>query len=250
MAGGAWTRGRGDLVLARPRISYASVAGSCSSELGGGAAVRVGRAAVRLPGGGCRRLSADPEQARRDSARALRRRPAPELLLRVTVKPGQNIIRLNPTNLFPQRPGTSPVSTPSSSTPTARFLAWTSSHLHHAVWVVNGNPQFAAGEEKTIIQMPKGFGWRSVPPTTGAQRHDPRPRRKARQPWTRVENRLRAGHVARADSIRRVWTRWMDVSGPSPRVGVSSPIYPVFNALRGMGQGGRYTFPDQATGTA
>ena len=38
------------------------------------------------------------------------------------------------------------------------------------------------------------------------------------------------------------------MSGPSPRVGVSSPIYPVFNALRRMGQDGRYTFPDQATG--
>ena len=40
----------------------------------------------------------------------------------------------------------------------------------------------------------------------------------------------------------------MDVSGPSPRVGISSPIYPVFDALRRMGQDGRYTFPDQATG--
>ena len=51
-----------------------------------------------------------------------------------------------------------------------------------------------------------------------------------------------------AASIHRVRTRWMDVSGPSPRVGISSPIYPVFNALRRMGHGGRYTFPDQATG--
>ena len=42
--------------------------------------------------------------------------------------------------------------------------------------------------------------------------------------------------------------RWMDVSGPTPRVGTSSPIYPVFDALRGMGDTGRYTFPDQATG--
>jgi plastocyanin len=40
----------------------------------------------------------------------------------------------------------------------------------------------------------------------------------------------------------------MDVSGPSPRVGISSPIYPVFNALRWMGTYCRYTFPDQATG--
>ena len=31
-------------------------------------------------------------------------------------------------------------------------------HLHHGVWVVNGYPTFAAGEEKTIAQLPPGFG--------------------------------------------------------------------------------------------
>ena len=34
-------------------------------------------------------------------------------------------------------------------------------HLHHAVWAVNGAPQFAVGEEKTVQQLPQGFGWRS-----------------------------------------------------------------------------------------
>ena len=48
--------------------------------------------------------------------------------------------------------------------------------------------------------------------------------------------------------IRPVETQWMDVSGPGGGVGISSPIYPVFNALRRMGHNGRYTFPDQATG--
>ena len=38
-------------------------------------------------------------------------------------------------------------------------------HLHHAVWIVNGSPQFAAGEEKSIVQMPQGFGWRNDPST-------------------------------------------------------------------------------------
>jgi len=49
--------------------------------------------------------------------------------------------------------------------------------------------------------------------------------------------------------LKTVHTQWMDVSGPQPRVGVSSPIYPVFNALRSMGKNGRYTFPDQAKGS-
>ncbi len=48
--------------------------------------------------------------------------------------------------------------------------------------------------------------------------------------------------------MKAVHTQWMDVSGPSPRVGISSPIYPVFNALRKYGRNGRYTFPDQAKG--
>jgi plastocyanin len=38
------------------------------------------------------------------------------------------------------------------------------------------------------------------------------------------------------------------VAGPTPRVGISSPIYPVFNALRRFGTNGRYTFPDQSKG--
>src|SRR5215218_4790487 len=36
-------------------------------------------------------------------------------------------------------------------------------HLHHAVWLVNGYPTFAAGEEKSIAQQPRGFGWRYTP---------------------------------------------------------------------------------------
>jgi len=31
----------------------------------------------------------------------------------------------------------------------------------HAVWIVNNSPQFAVGEEKTIQQLPQGFGWAS-----------------------------------------------------------------------------------------
>ncbi|HEY6691513.1 MAG TPA: hypothetical protein VI006_01605, partial [Solirubrobacteraceae bacterium] len=33
-------------------------------------------------------------------------------------------------------------------------------HLHHGVWLVNGAPTYAAGEEKTNIQAPPGYGWR------------------------------------------------------------------------------------------
>lgn len=58
----------------------------------------------------------------------------------VTVKPGQNIIRLNPTNLFPQRPGYITRFDPeliyaNGNVPRVDVL-----HLHHAVWLVNGGP--------------------------------------------------------------------------------------------------------------
>src|SRR5918995_6031114 len=33
-------------------------------------------------------------------------------------------------------------------------------HLHHGVWLKNLRPLFAAGEEKTTVAAPPGFGWR------------------------------------------------------------------------------------------
>src|SRR5829696_7970606 len=85
----------------------------------------------------------------------------------ITISPGQNIIRLRPaidsgTELWPQQDGYITRFDPEfvyadGSVPRVDVL-----HLHHAVWAVNGaNPQFAAGEEKTIQQLPAGFGWRT-----------------------------------------------------------------------------------------
>ncbi len=176
---------------------------------------------------------------------------------RVTVQPGQNIIRLNGTNLFPNVPGYITRFDPELVYPNGTVPRVDVVHLHHAVWVVNGGPQFAAGEEKTIIQAPRGFGWRSAPSDNwllNDMLHD-----LVGSPQT-LYIAWRIDFVPDSavdctppiapgkDCIRRVRTRWMDVAGPSPRVGVSSPIYPVYDALRRMGQGGRYTFPDQATG--
>ena len=31
-------------------------------------------------------------------------------------------------------------------------------HLHHGVWLMKGAPTFAAGEEKTTLQLPRGYG--------------------------------------------------------------------------------------------
>ena len=87
----------------------------------------------------------------------------------ITIKPGQNVIRLRPAidgngqKLWPQVPGYVTRFDPEfiyadGTVPRVDVL-----HLHHAVWLVNDGPQFAVGEEKTIQQLPKGFGWPSDP---------------------------------------------------------------------------------------
>jgi plastocyanin len=167
----------------------------------------------------------------------------------MTVKPGQNIIRLRGTNLFPQQPGYITRFDPELVYTNGKVPRVDVLHLHHAVWVVNGRPQFAVGEEKTIVQAPRGFGWRSRPSDRwllNDMLHDLVG--QAAQVYIVWRIDFVPDTAPAAANIRPVHTQWMDVSGPSPRVGVSSPIYPVFNSLRRFGKDGKYTFPNQAKG--
>jgi plastocyanin len=166
----------------------------------------------------------------------------------VTVRPGQNDIRLNATSLFPTEPGYITRFDPELVYTDGTVPRVDVVHLHHAVWIVNGSPQFAAGEEKTITQLPQGFGWRSLPTDhwfLNDMLHD----LVGRQADVYIVWRIDFVPDTSPDaaSMKTVTTRWMDASGPSPRVGVSSPIYPVFNALKGWGSHGKYKFPDQAS---
>jgi plastocyanin len=162
----------------------------------------------------------------------------------VTIKPGQNIIRFN---------GDGPPSVPDVPGYITRFdpdLVYADGtvppvdvlHLHHAVWLVNGNPQFAAGEEKTIAQQPWGFGWRSRPTDNWIMNdmlHELIDRPATVYVVWRID--FVPDTAPGAVWIKPVTTRWMDVAGIRP--------YPVFNALRKDGHDGRYTFPDDATGS-
>jgi plastocyanin len=167
----------------------------------------------------------------------------------VSVQPGQNIIRFNSTSLFPSEPGYITRFDPEliysdGTVPRVDVL-----HLHHAVWIVNGSPQFATGEEKTIVQTPEGFGWRSTPGDSwflNDMIHDLTPTGANVYIVWRLD--FVPDTSPAAATMKTVHTKWMDVSGPSPSVGISSPIYPVFDALRSDGNGKRYTFPDQAKG--
>jgi plastocyanin len=164
----------------------------------------------------------------------------------ITITPGQNVIRLHQAvdslghKLWPQVPGFITRFDPEfiyadGTVPRVDVL-----HLHHAVWAVNGNPQFAVGEEKTIQQLPQGFGWRSLPGDTwylNDMLHD-----LVAQP-AQVYVVWRIDFVPDtspdAASIRTVHTKWLDVAG-------NPSFYPVFDALRRDGHNGTYTFPDQA----
>lgn len=166
----------------------------------------------------------------------------------VTVKPGQNIIRLNSTNLFPQVPGYITRFDPELVYADGTVPKVDVVHLHHAVWLVNGGPEFATGEEKTILQMPQGFGWRSVPSDHWALNdmlHDLVGRESVVYIVWRID--FLPDTALGDQTMHTVRTQWMDVSGPNQRVGISSPIYPVFNSLKGYGANGKYTFPDQAS---
>ena len=79
----------------------------------------------------------------------------------IKINPGQNDIAIEPNRSSARRAtGGSPPSRPNliradGSVPPVDVI-----HLHHAVWLVNDHPTWAAGEEKTRVNMPAGFGWR------------------------------------------------------------------------------------------
>jgi hypothetical protein len=126
-------------------------------------------------------------------------------------------------------------------------------HLHHAVWTSNGRagrgngpgfggfyPFMAAGEEKTITQMPPGFGYAVGRDDVWALNYMIH---NLTSTATRVYLTYDIDFIPAtspaARSIRPVYPVWNDVE--------SGHIYPVFDVKRGSGRSGRYTFPDQAS---
>jgi len=122
-------------------------------------------------------------------------------------------------------------------------------HLHHGTWVnLSGQsatanvPElfFAAGEEKTIVQLPDGYGY----PYRSTDRwllnhmiHNLTP--VPTEVYMTYELDFIPASSPAAKRIRPVRPIWMDV--------MNGQIYPVFNVKKGAGHGGRYTFPDDAS---
>jgi plastocyanin len=114
-------------------------------------------------------------------------------------------------------------------------------HLHHGVWIVNGAPTFAAGEEKTTAQAPAGYGWRYRTSDSWVMNHmihnlTPNPT----DVYITYDLQFVPDTSPEAAGMKAVDTMWLDVTGP-PKP------YPVFDVHRGAGgRDGRYTYPRES----
>ena len=155
----------------------------------------------------------------------------------VDIKPGQNTISFEGNNAFPKVPGyitrfrPDLVRVSDGSIPRVDVL-----HLHHAVWLINGHPQFAAGEEKTIADLPPGYGWRHTPQDRWLMNHMihnlyPEPDRV----YITYTIDFVPDTSPVAKKMKTVRTQWMDVEGIKP--------YPVFDVNKGTGRRGKFTYP-------
>jgi hypothetical protein len=76
----------------------------------------------------------------------------------VRLIPGANSIEFEGTDLKPPVPGYITRFEPNLVRADGTVPPVDELHLHHGVWLMRNYPTFAAGEEKTIIQLPPGYG--------------------------------------------------------------------------------------------
>jgi plastocyanin len=113
-------------------------------------------------------------------------------------------------------------------------------HLHHGVWVSNGAPLFAAGEEKTLIRAPAGYGWRYRTSDTWLMNH--MIHNLTTTPadvYIDYDLEFTPDSSPQAAAMKEVQTLFLGVTGIQ--------AYPVFDVHRHAGgRDGRYTFPDES----
>lgn len=160
----------------------------------------------------------------------------------VTVTPGQNVIKIGniPAAQRPSVPGYITAFRPNLTYVDGSVPGVDVVHLHHGVWLIEGQPQWAVGEEKSNIALPEGFGWRYTPDQQWLMNdmvHNLVPSTtKVYITWT-ID--FVPDSSPAAATMKDVRTQWMDVAGLR--------AYPVFDALRKWGgKDGTYTFPDDA----
>jgi len=122
-------------------------------------------------------------------------------------------------------------------------------HLHHGVWLNTSHSDvtvprlperfFAAGEEKTVAQLPSGYGYSYKASDRWLLNYmihnlTPGPFKV----WMTYDLDFIPARSSAAKRIQPARPIWMDVQNGS--------IYPVFDVHRGSGQDGTFTYPDQA----
>ena len=121
-------------------------------------------------------------------------------------------------------------------------------HLHHGVWLNSSAKDstsrlperfFAAGEEKTTMVLPVGYGYHYTASdnwTLNYMIHNLWPDEK--QVWVTYDLDFIPADSAAAVGITPARPIWTDVQNGS--------LYPVFDVIKGSGRDGIYTYPDDA----
>ncbi|MBU6337756.1 MAG: hypothetical protein KGR19_08095 [Acidobacteria bacterium] len=159
----------------------------------------------------------------------------------LTVKPGQNLNLYNFLNTpdGTTRPGENGwivgfrpnLRRMDGSTPPVDEI-----HLHHAVWVIGGRPTFAAGEEKTSILPPTGYGYRYTTDQRWILNHMIHNLTASPEKvWIEYSVDFLPDTAPAAASMKAVQTEWVDVMGTT--------AYPVFDVRKGEGTAGKLTYP-------
>lgn len=157
----------------------------------------------------------------------------------VKIAPGQNTIALEPNTQRPAVDGWIVGFRPDlvradGSVPRVDVI-----HLHHGVWLKDLQPLFAAGEEKTAVSAPPGYGWRYRTSDQWHMNHmihnlTPTPD----EVYITYEVDFIPDGAPAAQGIQTIETAWLDTVGGA---------YPVFDAKRRAGgRDRRFTYPDEA----
>jgi plastocyanin len=162
------------------------------------------------------------------------------------VIPGQNEIGYTPITAKPQVDGYITRMRPdltylNGTVPRVDVL-----HLHHGVWVNMSRPNstnnlpelfFAAGEEKTIFQLPKGYGYRYEASDGWLLNHMIHNLTPVAKDVVMVyEIDFIPDSSAAAKKMKPARPIWMDVE--------SGKLYPVFNVMKNSGEKNIFTYPN------
>jgi len=163
------------------------------------------------------------------------------------IAPGQNIIQNSYRIPQPDEAGWVVGFKPNLELPNGKVPAVDVLHLHHGVWAVANRrdttaPLFPerfipAGEEKTALEMPDGYGYPYAPSDLwmlNYMLHNLTP--KPYQVSITYDVDFVPATSPKAATMKAVHPIWLDVA--------NGKVYPVFDVHKGSGTGGKYTFPD------